>query len=311
MASQYFPDADVDYSPAAEADFAIWVKKQYKSLDDLNAKWEKKYKNWQEIKLKDAHNTARELYFEFTLQRILDAIGNAVHNSSNLKVGLQGGCIWDSPHRRIMNITPLLAKLDWLMVVDAPDYDHAFTTDYARCSAMGKRVSNEINIANQATATNGKYFNQGVRTFDHGADAVFVANWDLAGMRDNKKWPFLHFVGKMARKPAAQLKPTTAIYISTWDLINHVVDIEQYISVYNTLSDGGKVSVDVLSDYVIASNPKKLNEYTEIYLPANWTIPPSVRKALINVEKKLKVNKPLIAGTLDEYGKPTEPLVKK
>jgi hypothetical protein len=311
MESEYFPDADVDYSPTAEADFALWVKTQYKTLDDLNVKWGKKYKNWQDIKLKDAHDTARELYFEFTLQRIFDAIGNAVHDVSKLRVGLQAGCIWDNPHRRTMNVTPLLSKLDWLMIADAPDYDHAFSTDYARCSALGKSVSSEIDTANQATATNGKYFNQGVRAFDHGADAVFVANWDLASMRDNGKWTFLHFVGKMARKPSARPKPTTAIYLSTWDLIHHVVDVEQYISVYSTLSDGGKIPVDVLSDYVIASDPKKLANYSEIHLPANWTIPANVRKALTNVEKKLKVKKPLVAGTLDEYGRPTEPLVKK
>ncbi|MEN6371339.1 MAG: beta-galactosidase [Armatimonadota bacterium] len=310
MESGYFPDADVDYSTAAQADFAAWVKTYYKSLADLNAKWGRNYKSWREIKLADAHNTAKQLYFEFTLQRVLGSIADAVHKASNIPVGLQVGCIWDNPQRRTMSVGPLMRKMDWLFTADAPDFDHAFSTDYARCSALGKKVSSEIDAASHAAATNGRYFNQGVRAFEHGASSAVLANWDLSSIRDNDKWPFLHFLGELARKPSANPKPDKAIYVSTWDLINKTASIDQYLPVYEMLSDGGKQCVDVLSDYAISANPAILSNYSEIYLPANWTIPPEVRMALARVKNKLKASKPLIAGTLDEYGRPADPFIK-
>lgn len=310
MESGYFSDADVDYSAAAKTDFAAWLKVRYKSLADINEKWGRNYKSWQEIKLADAHNTAKQLYFEFTLDRALSSISDAVHKASNIPVGLQAGCIWDNPHRRTMNVGLLMRKIDWLFTADAPDFDHSFSTDYARCSAPGKIVSSEIDTAGHTAATNGRYFNQGVRAFEHGAAAVVIANWDLSSVRDNAKWPFLHFVGKLSRKPAANPKPDKAIYVSTWDLINKTAAVSQYLPTYEALSEGGKRTVDVLSDYVIATNPGILSNYSEIFLPANWTIPPEVRRALGRVENKLRISKPLVAGTLDEYGRPCEPLVK-
>jgi hypothetical protein len=310
MQAQYSPDADVDYSPAAQADFAMWVKTHYGRLDNLNSKWAKDYKSWDEVTLSQAHPTARQLYFEYTLQRELDAIGKAVHEASDLPVGLLAGCFWDNSHRRTMNITSLLRNLDWLLVLDPADSNHAFSTDFARCSASGKKVASQMDAAGLPNATSSNYFNQGVRAFEHGARAVVVTNWDLASLRDNSKWPFLHFVGKLARYPSANPNPNTAIYISTWDLVSRVTTIGQYLSAYESLSDGGKKPVDLLSDYIIASDPKRLSRYSEIYLPANWTIPADVRAALSKVQDKLKVNKPLVAGTLDEYGHPTEPLVR-
>lgn len=310
MESEYFLDADVDYSPAAQAEFAVWVKSHYKSLAELNAKWGKDFTSWQGINLTEAHNTAKQLYFESVLDRALGSVADAVHGASKIPVGMQVGCIWDNPHRRTMNVGMLMRKMDWLFTADAPDFDHAFSTDYARCSAPGKMISSEIDAAGHATATNGRYFNQGVRTFEHGATAIIVANWDLSNIRDSAKWPFLHFIGKLTRKPLANPRPDKAIYISTWDLINRTASIGQYQSTYEALSEGGKKTVDVLSDYVISENPGILSNYSEVYLPANWTIPPAVRKALLKIEDKLKVSKPLVAGTLDEYGRSEKPFVK-
>ncbi|HOK52835.1 MAG TPA: beta-galactosidase [Armatimonadota bacterium] len=310
MDTEYFREADVDYSPSAQADFSIWAKSHYRTLANLNDLWGKEYKSWNEVSLKDAHDTAKYLYFEFTLQRILDKIGDSVRRAGSIPVGLSSGSIADNPHRRTMNITALMQKLDWLLVTDEPEDNHAFSADYARCSVPGKKIASGIDAATHAAATNGRYFNQGVRAFEHGANAVHVVNWDLASLSDNKKWPFLHFIGKLTRYPKANPKPTKAIYVSTWDLINRAASLGQYTSAYESLSEGGKKPVDILPDYVIASNPDCLAQYSEIYLPANWTIPTAVRKVLLKSEDKLKVSKPLVAGTLDEYGRPAEPLIK-
>lgn len=310
MQSEYSPDADVDYSPAAQRDFLTWAKLYYKTIAAFNDRCGTTFASFDNLQLKDVHNTAKELYFEFTLQRILDAIGDTVHRYSDIPVGLQTGCIWDNAHRRTMHATQLLNKLDWLFIADAPDSDHGFSTDYARCSAKNRDVANGIE-AGQPTATNGRFFNQGVRAFEHGASAVFVDNWDLSSLRNNDKWTFLHFIGNLTRFPLAHPKPDRAIYVSTWDLINNAAPIDDYISAYKGLSDDGKKAVDVLSDDVISLNPSILSQYTEIYLPANWTIPPAVRNALHRVDSKLKVAKPLVAGTLDEYGKASEPFAKQ
>lgn len=310
MESQYCPDADLDYSPAAQACFAKWVKSHYKSLDNLNSKWGEEYASWNDVVLKNAPETAKQLFFESELKTMIDLFADAVQNTSGIPVGLYAGNIWDNPHSRTLNVTPLLNKITWLFVSDAPEQDHAFSTDYARSCAPGKRIASAIDAATHAEATNGRYYNQGVRAFEHGASAVSIVNWDLSNIRDNNRWPFLHFVGKLTRYPTASPKPDRAMYVSTWDLILRVSSINDYLAVYKTLSDGGKLPVDVLPDYIIASDPGRLSRYKEIHLPANWTIPPDVRKALMKVQDKLKINKPLVAGTLDEYGRPEAPLAK-
>lgn len=305
MESGYMPDAELDYSPDAQADFSKWAKDYYRKIPNLNDKWGTKYTSWKEVSLTTAHETARQLYFAQYLQKLMDDINKA----SKLPVGIQAGCIFNNPNRRTMDIGPLAKNLDWVFISDAPDANHAFSSDFARCSAPGKNLGSGIDAASSAQATNSRYFNQGVRAFEHGNTAVFVSNWDLSNIRDNSKWPFLHFVGALTRLPSANPESKRAIYVSTWDLINKVASVDQYLPTYDTLSENGKKPVDVLSDYAITKDPKRLSQYTEIYLPANWIIPAEVRKSLDRVKDRLKISKPLVAGTMDEYGRPVTPLV--
>ncbi len=306
MESEYYPDADLDYSKAAEASFASWVKRQYKSLDALNARWGKNCKSWSQATLKDAHPTARYMFFESELSRACREFAGAVHTASAIRVGIHSGCAFDSPRRRTMNVSAMLSGVDWLFISDAPTVNHAFAVDYARTSAPMLKVASGIDSPSHAEGTNGRYFNQGVRAFEHGACAVVLANWDLSNMRDNARWPFLHFVGKLTRSYPTATRPESAMYVSTWDLITRPNAIDEYIPTYQALSGEGKHAVDVLSDAAIVSDPARLARYSEIHLPANRTIPPAVRQALVRVRDKLKISRPLVAGTMDEYGQLTD-----
>lgn len=309
LESEYFFEGDTDYSPAARNGFAKWVRGAYPSLADLNDRWGAGYASWGEVSLAEAHPTAKELYFEHTLQALFDRIADAGHWASpRIKVGLQSGCIWDNPRRRIMNVTRILRKLDWLSVADAPMYPHAFSTDYLRCSAPGKMVSNEID-GPWTGGTNEQWLDQAIQTYAHGANALFMANWSIEGLRDRAKWTFPDTAARLARQPVTRCEPNVAIYLSVWDLINSRIGVGTYQQTYDRLSENGRYPVDILPDQVIADNPDLLSRYELIYLPANRTITDEVRRALVKHRVRLVVEQPEIAGDLDIYGRQVERLM--
>lgn len=302
LEAEYFFDGELDYSQSARAGFAKWVRSAYPSLGDLNTKWRTHYTSWDEIDLVTAHPTAKELYFESRLQVLLDLVGDAVHGASpRMKVGLQTGCIWDIPKRRNFNVTPLLRKMDWLLIADSYKYPHAFSTDYTRCAANGKPVSNEIDGPGFGGG-NGERRAQALETYAHGGCAVFTSNWTLEELKDRNSLTFVEEAGKLSKAPAAGVKADVAIYLSVWDLINAKVNIGTYQKAYNRLSNNGARVVDILPDSVIAGDPRTLEKYKSIYLPANYTIPDNVRSALLACKDQLVVRQPRKAGILDMYG---------
>lgn len=302
---EYFFDGEIDYSTWARADFARWVRREYASLADLNGKWGTHYTRWDEAGLVSAHPTAKELFFESNLRDLLDRIGDAVRSASpRIKVGMQTGCIWDVFKRRVMNVTPLLRKMDWIYVADAPSYPHAFSTDYLRCSAPGKLISNEID-GPWTGGTDEQWTDQAIQTYAHGANALFTANWSMDDMRDAGKWTFRRVARRLAHEPAVKPKPDVAIYLSTWDLIHQKIGVGTYQQAYNELSSNGLNAVDVLPDAVIAAGPDALARYQRVYLPANVIIPPEVRSALLRYRGRLVIAQPDRAGTMDVYLKPT------
>ncbi|MHB9036786.1 MAG: beta-galactosidase [Armatimonadota bacterium] len=303
LEAEYFFDGELDYSQSAKQAFKKWVRAAYPSLADLNAKWGTSYKAWDEVVLANAHPTAKELYFESRLQILLDLVGDSVHKASpRMKVGLQTGCIWDIAKRRNFNVTPLLRKMDWVLVADSYIYPHAFSVDYLRCSAPGKLVSNEIDGSGFGGG-NEERLKQGVQSCIHGANAVFTSNWSLEALKDHKTWTFFEEIPKVCDK-RADLKADVAIYLSPWDLINSKVSVNVYQETYNKLSENGVKVVDVIPDAVIAADPRILGKYKAVYLPANYTIPGNVRNILLTYKDKLIIQEPDNAGTLDIYGRP-------
>lgn len=310
MESEYFPDAEVDYSKAAQKSFAGWVRGYYRNLGNLNGRWGSAYKRWSEVTLAAAHPTARQLFFESELAAVCGGVAKSVRSASGIPVGFHAGASWDNANRRTLGTIPLLRDTSWVFISDAPTYNHAFSIDLARTVSGGRRVASQVDAASHAEATNSRYFNQGVRAFEHGASAMMLANWDLSNMRDNSRWPFLHFVGQITKEHLAHPRPDRAVYVSTWDLVSKSGSIDDYIPTYNALSGDGKNPVDVLTDSVIQSDPGRLDRYAEIRLPANRAIPEPVRKALQRVRERLNIAEPLVAGTTDEYGRPTTALAR-
>jgi|GEM_PF-7011266 len=309
LEAEYFFDGTLDYSQSAQDQFRKWVRMEYPSLANLNAKWGTFCKTWDEVNLLKAHPTAKELYFESRLQILFDLIGNTVHKANpRMKVGMQVGCIWDIPQRRVFNVTHLLRKMDWILVADDYTYPHAFSADYARCSAPGKQISNEF-----GPGVGGLHEQQGleqaVQTYAHGVNTVFTSNWSLEDIIDHNKWAYLREIAKLSNKSDIAPKSDDAIYLSTWDLINKRVDIWTYLKTYEKLSENGAKIVDVIPDTIIADNPDILLQYRSIYLPANYTITAPVRTQLLNYRSKLIVSQPDMAGTCDIYGRPQDALM--
>lgn len=302
--------AGVDFSQAAKDDFARWIKGRYKTLSSLNSLWGTEYAGCNEIDLAKAHPTAQHLYYQYTLERLFDELAIAVRRAQpDVKLGIQAGCLWDNHSRRTTDIARLLKNMDWLFVSHVPAHDHGFSSDHMRTVAGGRKVANQVDGPTQIGATSGRYFNQSYRTFQHGCEAVILSDWGLENLRDYTKWPFLHDIGALARKSFTPPSSEEAIYMSSWDLINNSAKAEDYISLYSKLTDEGKNVIDVVDDSAIAAYPNILARYKMIHLPANWTIPAATRLELEKVANRLVVDKPLVAGTLDEYGRHTAPLI--
>jgi len=309
MESEYWEQ--IDYSAAAKADFLEWAKREYASVSSLNEKWGTHHKSRQDIDLVTAHQTAQELYFEYSLKRFLDTMSSAAKEGDpKAKFGMQTGCIWDCWWRRTMNCAGLLENCDWLFVADAPTYPHGWTCDYLRGVAQDKvRVSNEIDGPYLKQLTNERILNQGVETWDHCVDTVIVCNWKLDNLKD-PKFTALGELGKLAKKPAKAINADRAIYVSAWDII-HGDGHGLYEQFYNGLADKASRPVDIIHDSVFDRRPEVLKRYEEIYLPRNKRIPEASRRALLTVKDRLRISKPSLAGTADEYNRPTRSLTEE
>ncbi|MHB9039013.1 MAG: hypothetical protein ACYC64_20430 [Armatimonadota bacterium] len=211
LEAEYFWTGDMDYSRSARDGFAKWVRSAYPSLSDLNAKWDTDYAAWKDVKLVKAHPTAKELYFESRLQVLFDLVGDAIHKASpRMKVGLQTGCIWDVPQRRVMNVTPLMRKMDWLLIADSYKYPHAFSTDYTRCAANGRPISNEVDGPGFGGG-NEERLAQATAIHIHGGSATFTSNWTLEELYDHKSWWFVEKAAKICHQNAAVVKSDVAM----------------------------------------------------------------------------------------------------
>lgn len=310
LESEYWEE--IDYSPSAKRDFVVWAQKEYGNIGTLNQKWGTNFQEWDELDLATAHPTAQYLFFEYSLKRWFYLMNQALKSGDpKAQLGLQTGCMYDHYWRRTANTPRFFDHIRWVFVADAPIYPHRFTCDYLRGISQGKiGVANEIDGPYQETLTPERVLSQGMETWEQGVDTLFVCNWNLGNLKDEKFKEPLRKLGVLARQPGTVIKADRAIYVSVWDIIHNGYwgGISAYLDFYNALTDKNKRPVDIINDGVIERDPHVLDKYKEIYLPKNEYIAESSRKALLAVKSRLKIVNPEVAGTKDEYKRPTKSL---
>jgi hypothetical protein len=312
LESEYWEQ--IDYSPSAKNDFISWAQKEYSSISVLNQKWGTNFQKWEELDLATAHPTAQHLFFEYSLKRWFYLVNQALKKGDpKASLGMQTGCIYDHYWRRTNNTPRFFDHVQWVFVADAPIYPHRFTCDYLRGISQGKvMVANEIDGPYQETLTPERVLSQGVETWEQGVDTLFLCNWGLNDLKKEKFKEPLRKLGTMAKQPGAVVKADRAIFVSVWDIVHngYFGGINPYLDFYNTLPDKDKRPVDIINDGVIERDPNVLRKYKEIYLPKNEYMSEASRKALLAVRNKLKILNPDVAGSKDEYKRPTKPFAK-
>lgn len=305
--AEYFFDGELDHSPSAKAAFARWIRTRYQSLDALNQAWDTRFTNWDMPLLGNSHQTDRHLFYESQLQLLFDAVADAVHKASpRMRLGLQVGCVWDVPQRRMINISKMMRKVDWLLVADAHSYPTAFTMDILRANLPGKQLSNEIDGPGFG-GTDEQRLKQGLTTWQHGGRSVYTSNWvPVETLAETEKWRFLKTLAQLKDAPVPKLQPTTAMLLSTWDVIcGYASSQAVYIPAHAKLCEDGKQVIDVLTDTFVLDNPRVLARYRKIVLPFNKVVPAKLIPLLKTNKARVVLERPDIAGTLDAYGHPT------
>lgn len=310
--AEYFWQGDLDHSSSAKAAFSRWIRTRYRNLEALNLAWDTKYTSWDMVLLVYCHVTDRHLFFESQLQRLFDALGDAVHKASHrMRFGLQIGSVWDVTQRRTINISKLMRKADWIVVADSNFGPSQFTLDELRANLPGKQICDEID-GPMFGGTDELRLKQGLNTWQRGGRGVFTSNWTpVETLAETDKWRFLKALAPYKESPLPKLQPATAMLMSTWDIIcGNAASQLIYIPAHNRLSEEGKQIIDVLTDTFVLDNPRVLARYEKIVLPHNKIIPDKLIPLLKAHRQRVVIENPELAGTQDAYGHPTpSPLI--
>jgi len=303
---------ELDYSEHAQKAFRAWLRKRYGSIEALNARWRTGLSGFDAIAPATYNRTD---WFQFradALGALFAELSAAVRGAGG-RYGAQFGSLWDaiSWKRGTLHAAGWVEHLDWIVIDDAPTYDHRFSCDLARTIARGRPFSNEIDSDRHPDATDERYGRQLAESFAHGATMVDLANWEieLENGLDNPRWTFLAGLERRTAEAVVRPQPRKAIYLSTWAQYAHAgaSPYKFVIRLYEALTGGGNDPVDILVDGVFESEPALLERYTGgIYLPAyDDVISDRAAAALARASVPLHKESDSV-GSRNEYGDPRE-----
>ncbi len=291
--SEYPSKAYCDYADAAHAAFARFLESTYGSIGTLNFLWAppEPYASFEAVPMPvpEPVFAAPDLslpvqdWFAFrtsALAEWVSACRDAIRSgdpeaaygimlSTHFYERAEAGAA-----KRGTYAFPAYAKgLDWIVVDDAPDFDHAFSVDSMRATLPGTKIVNEIDgpylskylrgsTAYRESALNELYFHQGRVAWEHGAHGVEAANWSVAfgGLPPADliaDWPFFKRLGPLARKPVTKLAVAGTRHVSVQELFAHHEDsdfIEGILRDYARDSRNGAAALDVIyhADQLVA-----------------------------------------------------------
>lgn len=308
--TEYAFGAELDYSEPAQKAFRAWLQAKYGTIAALNERWGASLSDFGSLGVKDYHPTD---WFQFradALGALFRELSAAVRKASRgARYGAQFGSLWDaiSWKRATLHAAEWVECFDWIVIDDAPTYDHRFSCDLARTVAQGRPFSNEIDSDRHPDATDARYAAQAAQSFAHGAAMVDVANWEIEIEKglNHPRWKFFGRLSSQVREPVVRPRPTRAIYVSTWAQYAHagVSPYKLVRALYDRLTDHGREPIDVLVDGVFTRDPSVLRRYSAgIYIPAyNTVIADRAARHLREAAVPIFRENPRV-GTLNEYG---------
>jgi len=307
--SEYAFDKPIDFNPQARRKYVEWLRRRHESIKLLNHRWRTRFRDFAQVTPEASPRLEFQAFRIEELAAVLKTAADAVHKVPGAKFGVQFGSIWDSLSRArgTRDATKLIRHADWIVVDDGFQMDWAFSMDYLRSVAQGRRICNEIDGPWHPYISDEKANQQWRVSLAHGVDGMSCANWATKSLRDKKKWTFWEPLAEALRRPKTRVRPRRAIFLSMAGIVNLPDEIDVYAAarkVYEAASDRRTRPVDFLTDGMILEHPGLLDRYTKgIYLPElnTW-----MTEAVYAVLSRAKV--PLLAadphvGILDEYGR--------
>lgn len=197
--TEYWCTDDFDYSVHMLRAYRAFLAETYKKIADLNADLGTDYTDFSEVvppRLTE-RNDAALLFYQCrhrVLRDFITRLAEAAKSASpDTLFSVQFGCVWDnaSARRCTYGFRDLAGAADLVVVDDAPKFDHAFSMDYvaSALSDTGKKFGNEIDgyyMIDNGVCTSEDYIEQGLTSFRHNADVLYVANWSAdAHFEDN------------------------------------------------------------------------------------------------------------------------------
>jgi hypothetical protein len=308
--TEYGIGAELDYSEPAQKAFRAWLQEKYGSIAALNERWGTALVDFRSVGVKEYNTTD---WFQFradALGALFRELSGAVRKAARgARYGAQFGSLWDaiSWKRATLHAAEWVEYFDWIVIDDAPTYDHRFSCDLARTLAQGRPSSNEIDGDRHPDATDARYAGQASESFAHGATMVDMANWEIELEKglDHPRWTFLGKLPALASEPVVRPRPTKAIYISTWAQYAHRgVSPSKFVrALYERLTNHGREPIDILVDGVFTRDPSILRRYSAgIYIPAYNTVISDraarhLRQATVPIFRESRQ-----VGALNEYG---------
>lgn len=250
---EYWSGGMYDYSQQVVNDFRVWLKAfPYPTIADLNSAWGTSYNSFDEVQPpQDFVGAPGKCWYQHRHRDMLRAISALSYNAHfinqsdpSLRHAVQWGSTYDvySRLRGTIAFPSLLdPHVDVVWVDDAPDYPHAYAMDLMRSSVGGRWIANEID--SPLVGSDEEYYDLAATSFNHGANIVSVANWNLEYLLQRQNL-FRRIANDFLGKPVAKNDTVANLEVSALQVFQQG-DSTAFINKYNQLSQNGKLWVNV------------------------------------------------------------------
>lgn len=326
---EYFCDAPemLDYGAPAISNFCAYLKREHKTLEDLNyaAAGSKTFASFEELQTIDGKELTDIFFFDwqnFRQEECLkvSAMFRDVQKESapGVLFALQIGCIWDMAAATKRGIVdPYLASktCDILHTDDGPGFNHNFSMDYSDVDGAVKQASEIDGLwhpyiqeeINRGDKTLTLYRRQATAMGNKGIAYLNVANW-ASGINDWSEQlseiPTSFFNAK--EREAAD--KSTVILINTADILTKGVSASaMYEGVHSRLSQDGEKQVRFVSDSQLLEHPELLDAIQTVcvgYINGIYTMRAELAALFKSKGVNLTYEKNSVANfaVKDEYG---------
>jgi len=324
-----------DHSKWASEAYRAWIRARYVDIRTLNEAWDCGYKSWDEVQVGEGPRKSTMADFHafryFTLASWTDYMRKAVREvkPSNSWAFRLGAVKLEKDMQQLSLDFGRYAKFSDVLIADGAN--DQFVINMVRTAAeingkpWGVRLDSSVfEKGLSPEQVNIELYKWGKSVYDLGGfvdveNFVHFPGQAVPGPEDwidSKKWSFLGEMQRLSRGPVPQPKNNRrAVYLSAaeiqyWD----GTDYEAARNRWNQVCDSGKKpQYDVVSDGMFVASPDLLKRYSAgIEVPFAKVIAKDVRGALIQAMSlgvRLTVEKPAMAGSVDEHGKPQTTLI--